>query len=677
MNKRAILFLTIVAVAVSAQAQPVNTSKPTIESVQAILAKIAKFEYGGDPAPPVQLDELVGRLSGDAQTKKSVEDVLLKFVQSDATPAGKEFAFRQLSLVGSNAAIPVLAPLLIQVDTAEVARYALAAIPGTPADEALRKALAQAPSDRIRIGLINSLGRRRDAKAVQAISPLLASNNLELAAAASAALASISDRSALDALTAARKNAAGQTRNIISEATIVCADHFAERGNAGVAVSAYKQMLGTSEPAELRTRVLKSFAAADPKGALSVLSGELQSSQDRQVIAIGILNRIRGPEATKALLSEFPKLSTVGQVHALTAAASRGDASAKPVVIGALKSGQPAVRAAALTALGKLGDGSNVLMLAETASSSEEPEQSAARSSLHTMRGSEVDAAIVNAMGSSNGKVKAELIRAAGERAASSASDALVTAARESDPDVRREALRALRNVGGSGQVPPLLDMLLKASSAVERRDATLTLATVTRRSQPVPIDKVIAAYNSAPSREARMSLLDVMGQTSSPEALPLLRAGIKDSDAEVARAAILALSGWDNPTPLPDLLNLAKTAPRPAAEPVPAPGGPGAGRGGRGMPPPTNNIQILALRGVLRLTVLESKRSPAESGRLLGEVMSLASQLPEKRSVLSQLAYFPSQESLEVAKAAAKDPAVASEAQVALAQVQEALKIK
>src|SRR5215207_2693332 len=113
------------------------------------------------------------------------------------------------------------------------------------------------------------------------------------------------------------------------------------------------------------------------------------------------------------------------------------------------------------------------------------------------------------------------------------------------------------------------------------------------------------------------------MGQTSSPEALPVLRAGIKDSDPEIARAAILGLSAWDSSAPLTDLLNLAKSAPRPnTAELTATPGGQGAGGagrpgggggGGRGMAPPTNNVQILALRGVLRLIVLESKRSASE----------------------------------------------------------------
>ena len=94
-------------------------------------------------------------------------------------------------------------------------------------------------------------------------------------------------------------------------------------------------------------------------------------------------------------------------------------------------------------------------------------------------------------------------------------------------------------------------------------------------------------------------------------------------------------------------------------------------------MAPPTNNLQILALRGVLRLSVLESKRTPAESGRLLEEVMGLATQVPEKRSVLSQLTYFPSKESLEVAKASISDPSVSDEARVALDQVTEGMKVK
>jgi hypothetical protein len=73
----------------------------------------------------------------------------------------------------------------------------------------------------------------------------------------------------------------------------------------------------------------------------------------------------------------------------------------------------------------------------------------------------------------------------------------------------------------------------------------------------------------------------------------------------------------------------------------------------------------------------LPSKRSVSENGLLLSEAMRLASQAPEKRTVLSLLPSFPSTESLEVARAAVRDQAVTIEAKVAVDQVTEALKLK
>ena len=49
------------------------------------------------------------------------------------------------------------------------------------------------------------------------------------------------------------------------------------------------------------------------------------------------------------------------------------------------------------------------------------------------------------------------------------------------------------------------------------------------------------------------------MGQVSAAEALPDLRAALKDPDQEIARSAILALSAWQTPEPLPDLLDVAR----------------------------------------------------------------------------------------------------------------------
>ncbi|MCC6862922.1 MAG: HEAT repeat domain-containing protein [Bryobacterales bacterium] len=645
----------------------------TAAELEPLLAKIARYQYGDDPEPATLLDELVTDSLGAPELRRAIEARLLQFLQSDATPAGKNAAFRELSLIGTDASVPVLAPLLERAETAEMARYALAAIPGEAAGEALRNSLSRAPSERIRLGMIASLGHRRDAGAVPALAALLSSSNRETAAAAAAALAGIADRRSLDALGSAVKSG-GPAREAIAEAYLACADRLAEGGDKAAAARAYRQMTGAAEPAMIRTRALTGVAAVEGRNAVPVLRSELASGDlERQAVALGLLQAMPGAEITRVLIAQFPKLPPPGQVRLLTALAERADPAAKPTVLAALKGGAPGVRAAALAALGKLGDESAVTVLAETAASGQGAEQAAARRSLYSLRGAGIDDAIIRAMGPATGKVKTELITAAGERGSTAAAGALADAAGATDPEIRRAALRALRTVGGAGQTQPLLDLLLKASSPQERRDATQTLAAVLRRSRPAPVGPVISAYQGATARPARVSLLEVLGQTSSDEALPLLRKGISDPDPEIARAAVLALSDWDHPGPLMDLLALARSAPRAEAGSEPAPGQ----RRPRGGPPPTGNLQVLAVRGVLKLLVLRSERTPEESAKLLSEAMTLSTQNAEKQAVLSLLSYFPSKESLDVAEAAMRDPAVANEAKIAFDQVNEALKLQ
>ncbi len=665
-------------------------ARHTAAEIEPLLARISIYEYGADPEPVITFNELVEDLQGSPEQRKALETRLLSFLGSNATAAGKEVAFRQLALIGTDASIPSLAPLLVRAETAEMARHALAAIPGALAGEALRKSVSQAPNDRVRIGIISSLGSRRDVKSIPSLAALINAGNSEVALAAIAALANIANRPALDTLLAARKKAGTRLRTPISEACLACADRLGGLAAIGV----YKQMMATSEPRTIRIRALAGLVSANAKAAVPLLDAELESRDPEvQAAAIKLLNGIAGPEITTVMVRVFPKLAAHGQVRMLSALAQRGDASAKPTVLAARKSPNPDVRAAAFGALGALGNETDVASLAEAAAG-DGPEHAASRRSLYSIRGAGIDSAIISALAASQGQVKLELILAAGERGANSAADALVSAAQESDPEVRRSALLALRNVGGAAQIEPLLELLLKTASASERRNATQTLAMIAKRAQPAGIGALVSAYKSA-DLNSRLSILEILGQTSNEEVLPLLRDSMRDRDAQIARAGILALSSWDNATPLNDLLGYAQTVSRDLQASAPEdpeaslgaaaragrmagarnrpPGGGGRGYGSQ----PTNNLQVLALRGVLKLILLQPQRPAGESGRLLAAAMSLASQNAEKFAILSLLPAFPCPESLEVARGAENDPAVVTEAKVAAAQVTEAMKLK
>ena len=119
----------------------------------------------------------------------------------------------------------------------------------------------------------------------------------------------------------------------------------------------------------------------------------------------------------------------------------------------------------------------------------------------------------------------------------------------------------------------------------------------------------MVLAFQTTTALEPRLALIDAIGQTSSAEALPLLRNSLKDSSPEVQRGAILALTGWTDAAPLADLTAAAKTDADPA-------------------------LQILSLRGCLKLIALRSERPARETAKLLADLMPLAKQPAEKKAV-------------------------------------------
>jgi HEAT repeat protein len=652
MMKRAIQLVLVTAATLALWAQVSPKAVRTADEMDPLLARIATYEFDQSRVPLAQFTMFVQDSLTNPALLKQIEARLDRFVQSDATAAGKDFAFRELSLIATDASLAVLTPMLTEPKTAEMARYALSKIPGPAADEALRSSLGKA-SGNIRIGIINSLGQRRNPSSVPTLTPLAASPDAAVAEAAAAALAQIADRPALDALAAARGKATGMVKQRISEEYAQCAGQFAARGDKATAARVYRQLIGPQEPQMVRIVALGGLAAAEGNAAVPALVAEMESQDFKaQAAAIRLLGGISGPEVTAAMVREYPKLPPPGQVKLLSALADRGDMSASSLFLSAAKDANPDVQAAAIAGLAKVGDRSSVPLLAEAAANSQGAAQTTARNSLYSLRGPAIDPAIVSAIGSSSGEVKVELIMAAGERGSTAAADALVKAVQEQDPDVHREALKALKNVAGPAQVPGLVDILVNAYAAADRRDASQTLALVLKRSQPPQIGAVLAAYQRTRAVPARLSLLEVMGQTASEQSLPVLRGALKDSSPEIARGAILALTDWADAAPMPDLLDLARNS-------------------------ANQSLQVLALRGYLKLVALPSQRTDAESARLLGEAMTLAKQPAEKRQVLAILSNYPCKETLDIAQAAVADESVTKEAKAAVDKINSLVKYK
>ena len=150
--------------------------------------------------------------------------MLLKRTRS--TPAGK------LAIIGGKDSIAPLAALLGDEKLSHNARYALERNPDPAVDEALRDALGKVKG-RPLVGVITSVGVRRDAKAVPALAKLLSDSDAVVARAAARAMGSIGTAEAANALQKALPNAAADRKLDVCEGLLRCAERFAAEGAEG------------------------------------------------------------------------------------------------------------------------------------------------------------------------------------------------------------------------------------------------------------------------------------------------------------------------------------------------------------------------------------------------------------------------------------------------------------
>jgi HEAT repeat protein len=163
----------------------------------------------------------------------------------------KNVACRRLAVIGTKQCIPALAALLGDEKLAHYARFALGPNPDPAVDEALRAQLAKLKG-RLLVGVINTIGQRRDAAAVEPLAKLLRDRDQEVVAAAAAALGAIGGPAAARHL----RDALGKTRDparaAVADAGLVCAERLLAAGDRQGALAMYETLSRAEMPKAVR-----------------------------------------------------------------------------------------------------------------------------------------------------------------------------------------------------------------------------------------------------------------------------------------------------------------------------------------------------------------------------------------------------------------------------------------
>jgi len=177
------------------------------------------------------------------------QEALLAVLRADLK---KKFdACRRLGLIGDREAIPTLAALLGDEKLAHMARYALEPIPEGAVDEALRDALGRVKGRQL-VGVIGSIGARRDAAAVGALAPFLGDGDPEVAATAARSLGKIGTDQAAGALKEKLGIQPLVVRLAVADGCLGCAEKALAAGRKAEATALYGAVAKADLPKYIR-----------------------------------------------------------------------------------------------------------------------------------------------------------------------------------------------------------------------------------------------------------------------------------------------------------------------------------------------------------------------------------------------------------------------------------------
>ncbi|MCX5645616.1 MAG: ThuA domain-containing protein [Phycisphaerae bacterium] len=230
------------------------------------LAKVKTYDFGDSRAALTELSDAIRKAYGKPDELKKYEAALDDVLKSEAKYAGKQYACRELSLIGTDQSVPVLAGLLTNQEYSDMARYALERIPGEATDKALCAALAKADGN-AKIGIVNSLGERGCTAATAAIAKCAEGSDKVLCGAAISALGKISGPEAVKALDKAVLSAPDNQKTLVYDALLKAAEKMMSKGDRPGAMKIYTGLNKEGVPAQVRSAALQGIVKASRGGA--------------------------------------------------------------------------------------------------------------------------------------------------------------------------------------------------------------------------------------------------------------------------------------------------------------------------------------------------------------------------------------------------------------------------
>ncbi len=563
-------------------------------------------------------------------------------------------AARALALCAGADHLNTLAPLLGDEERSHAARIVFEASPDARANALLRDALRSA-TGHCRAGIVQTLGRRRDADAVPLLAPLLDDSDPSTASAAAWALGRIGTKAAAQALDEVWQRASQSDtapRHLAIADALVEAARTLEHDDPALCRRLLQRLADTTNGTAAASAALLGLCRLEAEAAIPQLARWVAAGPDthRRIALWAFQNDLPGSNVTAAGIAQLPTLTNDAAAVWAAAIAARGDPTTWRHFFAALTNASPDVHRTVIHGLLDWPPNGFVIEYLLDRLSDPEPAGAAAAECLERLGWSEVDRMVAERLQSSFAVGSAtNLLRVAARRRSREATAAVWTAARSHpDPSLRVLCARALGDIAAPSEANDLADLLVAAGED-QPMLAALTHAWRAALKRWPDRDSAIRTLRgrwAALTPQARIAVLRIASADGGAEAVALARAALDEGSPDVRAEAVRRLSEWSSPLVLPHLVELTQNA--------------------------TNaDERALLLQGALRLCA-STNAPPDQRTACLLKLHPLLVSPAERRAWLAA-ATLPDRALLDLARAMMADPEIRAEAAAASLNIAEA----
>ncbi len=505
---------------------------------------------------------------GAEKEREMYSKTLIKALDSKAADEVKVFIISQIQLVGKKEAVKTLRKLLKHVNLCEPAARALVAIGTSDAEKALLKSLSSAKGKNL-VTIVNALGQLRSQGAAKKIAKYATSGDPNLRQVTLGALAKIGHPASAEILGTMPLASTPFERTSAASRYLLYAERLNENGHkelgAAICGSLIENYTAPNESG-VQCAALTALVSISGVNAFNDLLAAMDNeNNDVRNQALVLADKIESPKATSAWLEKMAAVDAERKAEIIAMLGDRGDASALPPILEALKDEDENVRLAAIPAAAKLGRSGIIPNVLPVLNENNPHEVAAVKSVFLWLEPAPVVEASAEALPDMPSMARVALMEVLAERRAKAHADLVFDQTKCKNDTVRLAAITALQNLVTENDLPRLLDLSLTVNDSTEiarAQDAAVSAALQISEEEK-RADLLLQKLKEVPA-DKRPRLILPLSRLGGEAALAVVIEETMSKNSKNSEAAIRTLANWPDFPATTELINIIRTTKNP-----------------------------------------------------------------------------------------------------------------